>query len=173
MTALPNIIYKWPFILQFSANVILRRHYRGIYLFKNPCFMLCRWLRQLKVKKTTEVALDELCLSPKSVFTPAFRCITDEPLSCGCFPHNESVVYKWLDYPFSRETRNQIKAINAVKRAGTPWIDNNLLNAVKLNELKLGNDDKFEFFLPWNRSEIRYKHHRRNRLGPRRSRKRI
>ena len=108
--------------------------------------MLCRWLRQLKVQKTAEVALGELSLSSKSVFTPTFRCITDKSLSCGRFPHNESVVYKWLHHPFSGETRNQIKAINVVKRAGTPWTDNNLFNAVKLNELEFGHDNKFETF---------------------------
>ena len=108
--------------------------------------MLCRQLLQLKVKKTAEVELGELCLSPKSVFTPAFRCITDKSVSCGRFPHNERVVFKWLDYPFSGETRNQIKAINVVKRAGTPWTDNNLFNAVKLNELKLGDDDEIKIF---------------------------
>lgn len=67
-------------------------------------------------------------------------------MSCGRFPHNESVVSKLLDYPFSGETRNQIKAINVVKRAGIPWNNNNLLNALKLNDLKLGDDDKFEIF---------------------------
>ena len=108
--------------------------------------MLCRWLWQLKVQKTAEVALGELSLSSKSVFTPTFRCITDKSLSCGRFPHNESVVYKWLHHPFSGETRNQIKAINVVKRAGTPWTDNNLFNAVKLNELEFGHDNKFETF---------------------------
>lgn len=108
--------------------------------------MLCRRLRQLKVKKTAEVALGELCLSSKSVFTPTFRCITDISLSCGRFPHNKSVVYKWLHHPFSGETRNQIKAINVVKRAGTHWTDINLFNAVKLNKLEFGDDNKFETF---------------------------
>lgn len=120
MTASPNIIYKRPFILQLSASMILRRHYSGIYLLKNPCFMLCRWLRQLKVKKTAEVALGELCLSPKSVFNPAFRCITDKFLSYCRFPPKESVVYKWLQHPLSARNSKHTKAINVMKRAGKP-----------------------------------------------------
>ena len=97
--------------------------------------MLCTWLRHLKVEKTADVSLGELCSSLKYLCTPVLRCITDKSFSYGRFPHNGSVLYKWLDYPRGGEIRNQIKAINVVKGAGTP-----------LNELKLGDDDKFETF---------------------------
>ena len=108
--------------------------------------MLCTWLRHLKVEKTADVSLGELCSSLKSLCTPVLRCITDKSFSYGRFTHNGSVLYKWLDYPRGGEIRNQVKAISVVKGAGTPWTDNNLFNAVKSNELKLDDDDKFETF---------------------------
>ena len=105
--------------------------------------MLSRCLRHLKVEKTAEVDLGKLCSSLKSLLTPVLRCVTDKSLSCGRFPQNESVVYKCLLYPFGGETRNQI---NAIKGEETPWTEDNLFNTEKLNELKLGDHDKFEVF---------------------------
>lgn len=131
---------KKPFFLisELSAYDLLQ--------VKELCISFSGSSRYPKLEKTAEAAFKELCSCLKFLFAPVLRCITDKSFSCGRFPHNESIVYKWFDHPRSGETRNEVKAINVEKEVGTPWNGNNLFNTVKLNELELLDDDTFEIF---------------------------
>ena len=102
-------------------------------------------LLYLKVEKSAEVAIRELCSPPKFLFTSVLRCNTDKLFSFGRFPQNESIVDQWFDHPSSGGTRNPVKAINVEKEVVTPSNGNNLFNTVKLNEVNLL-DDMFEIF---------------------------
>lgn len=125
-------------ILELSANDFLQ--------VEELCISFFGSLRYPKVEETADVALRELCSFLKFLFAPVLRCITDKSFSCGRFPHNESIVYQWFDHPRSGGIRNQVKAINVEKEVRTPWNGSNLFHTVKLDELKLLDDDMFEIF---------------------------
>ena len=122
---------------EFSANEFLQ--VEELYISFSGSLLY------LKVEKTAEVALRELCSPPKFLFASVLRCMTDKFFSCGRFPQEESPIYQWFDHPRSGGTRNPVKVINVEKEVRTPCNGNNLFNTVKLNELNLL-DDMFEIF---------------------------